>query len=71
MTIAPSFIFDVIPAAKLERGIRLQHWLLGRTVEFDLEEMIHDPERRKATLIGGASEGRERLGPMAASPPGN
>ena len=50
-----------------ERGHALEHRLLGRADAADLEEVVHDPDRVEADVVGladDAGEGRaDRLGP--------
>ncbi len=42
-----------------ERGLALEHRRLWRPVAADLEEMVHDPDRVEAGIIGGPHDPRE------------
>ena len=43
-----------------ERGLSLEHRRLGRAEAADLEEVVHDPDRVEADVVGGARHARER-----------
>ena len=43
-----------------ERGVGLEHLVLGRPDHLDLEEVVHDPEAREPGVLGVARDPRER-----------
>src|SRR5207253_3566898 len=47
---------------KTERGVRLEHGLLGLADRADLEQMVHQPDGSEAGVIGRASHRSQRLG---------
>ena len=53
-----------------ERGHALEHRLLGLADAADLEEVVHDPDRVEADVVGLADDPREGGADGSASPPG-
>ena len=53
-----------------ERGLALEHRRLGRAAAANLEEVVHDPDRVEADVVGSARHARQRRtdGGRAAGP---